>query len=62
MQTVPLNNSHDPIAWQHAADALREIGQDAPAQVCHDTAGEMMRDANAADDAVVQIVKRETSE
>lgn len=59
MQSVPLDNSHDPMAWQHAAVALEEIGQHEAAQICHDTAGEMMRDANAADDIVVKITTKD---
>jgi hypothetical protein len=49
---VPLSDhSQDPMAWQRAADALREIGQTESAQICHDVAGQLMRDANDVEEA-----------
>lgn len=57
MDKVPLNNSHDPIAWQRAADALVNIGHEEAAKICHDTAGDMMKYANQNDTEVVEIEK-----
>lgn len=51
------NQSENPMAWTAAENALREVGQDEAADVCHHVAGELARTLNELDDAVVVVTK-----